>query len=721
MLQGVDWSPLYSGTATGLACATARMALPVRLTLLGPQDYHVEESGVTSVENIGTAETAWPANHEGGPTDPLKKPRRPYSTVIYFHGMGSQRRHAEVSGLVEALERHDRELNGALPGGRIKDVRGLLEPSRLSPDKTVPYVRLDYVAGDEGHLSTTRFRFYEVYWAPITAAGVPLWQVVSWLAGQVLNPWRALRSPWRARRRYRTAVLYDLWYRRELRRYYSQTDLLTLLKAYDGFEGSRARADHRYGKGSFREFCAYLEARAWEAKRSQKHGASAQPDDLDSGRLVELAKEWSRQYKAVEWMNAIVLVSLLVGLLTVFALLAAVLVGLMQAFFPGAGTPQLAGLFSLLSTVLGLIGVRLFFQDYLGDVVFWSTYEETDERYKKRSEILACGAELLRHVLADDACERVAIVAHSLGSAIAYDTLLELGRYNRGRVEKSDFADHQPLRIDKIDQLITYGSPVDKIHYFFQNDPEERHRYHRVLEQVRGDMALPPWTTNRHPRIHWINFFDSADIISGPIQTPQPLEPAAFQLDSLRVDNVQVSNGRLLPMSAHVTYLDNPEVLPVLFDCVLTRKCSFALLADEVRSAGTGDATVPEPERPADTQHGPNYKSIFLEHYYEDRGVQLFQALVLAAFWLLALALGLFGLLGPAMWPEYAYGFLPELLKWSCLSLALVGAAYLLMIRLLSLHTRRKYRLGPYPRSRTQQAAGALLSQQRSSDVASPD
>src|SRR5262249_12071333 len=92
--------------------------------------------------------------------------------------------------------------------------------------------------------------------------------------------------------------------------------------------------------------------------------------------------------------------------------------------------PTLANVLGVVALVVSAAGLTRFIKVYLGDVQFWCTYEETDEKHVKRRAILDEATVMLEHVLRDERCARVVVVAHSLGTAIAMDALLQLGRYN---------------------------------------------------------------------------------------------------------------------------------------------------------------------------------------------------------------------------------------------------------------------------------------------------
>ncbi len=162
-------------------------------------------------------------------------------------------------------------------------------------------------------------------------------------------------------------------------------------------KSSRARDDPLYKASDFSTFHRYLAARAWEpdaSKRVWSEPAARQ-------RCLKLARIWHRFCFETGLNNAAVLISLLVVLLTAGFVLGIAVIGLILALpLPlGAFWSSISGVVAALVTIaLTLSLAKGFFQDYIGDVVFWSSYEETHERYKKRAEILDVGFQLLRHV-----------------------------------------------------------------------------------------------------------------------------------------------------------------------------------------------------------------------------------------------------------------------------------------------------------------------------------
>ena len=197
---------------------------------------------------------------------PAAGSQKPYTAVVYVHGMGEQRRFEELSRLIDSLDSHAFLLTqeDPLPNrkGRdsrwLVDIKALLEPCRVGGKDDIGFVRMDCEPTDTVHGVGSLYRFYEVYWAPLVAGGSPLTSVIPWLVRQVMTPLRIVGSPWRERQRLRRAALHGLWRRRWLHAISrpNDGDLTKLIDAYDEFEGPVARRDH--AKGTFRQFRRFV-------------------------------------------------------------------------------------------------------------------------------------------------------------------------------------------------------------------------------------------------------------------------------------------------------------------------------------------------------------------------------------------------------------------------------------------------------------------------------
>jgi hypothetical protein len=541
---------------------------------------------------------------------PGAQKRAPHSSVVYFHGMGSQRRYEESSRLVDCLDKYlVRQHESGNSVGMLSKIRVRVEALRgdpkpkgvigyvddkpilgaSQPEGIIGYIRTIFSKGDEPQ-PPIAVRFYEVYWAPIMADNKSAWGVAKWLLKQPVRPWRTLRAPWRERQRLRRASLVALFERHcaKLDKT-AKDDYASLIELYDKFE--RLDAQRRFPRGTFQDFLCFI---AEQLKTDSKPRSEA------IKRRIALARDWFSAYRRQELRNAFAL-GLIV--LTLVLLAGGVLFGILVVLHSILAFRPLADLLkqfdaplkadwktvsAIAAALVSLVGIGKFLTDYLGDVEAWATYEETDIKYVARNKVLDRSLEVLTHVLCDPNCERVTVVAHSLGSSVAHDALLALTR--RNLAYKSDDPIAGPVPMNKIEHFVTMGSPVDKIEYFFESYSSPSHRFKRVIEALRGDIGAPPFTRNERPHIHWINFWDQGDAISGALHSPA----SADGFDQ-RVDNVHVANyGFPIPGASHSGYFEHRTVIDTLFRVIYRRASSFCNL------------TQPAPNKPYD------YQSVYL-------------------------------------------------------------------------------------------------------------
>lgn len=482
-----------------------------------------------------------------------------YTAVVYVHGMGSQRRYEELSRLLDSLERHARTHEAT--AGRLDLFEVRLEPPRGGLEREVGFVevlRQRRASGDR--LDQELFRFYEAYWAPLAADGATAREVLGWLLRQGASPIRALFSSWRDRARLRRAYLHELLGQDP--GLASATVRDRLISMYDMFDGPAAR--EMCPQGTFSEFCRFVRTRG-----------------DDTAAALALARQWHRFAVRRELRNLAVILTLLLtmglagaGVLAAVTLLLPVLVSAVRSTsivplqqLVTSFTAQ--GALAITGSIFTLVGVTRFLVNYLGDVLLWTTYEETDAKYQKRRAILKTGVDYLRHVLADPDCRRAVVIGHSLGTAIAQDSLLELNRINRAAPSGTS------LPLTRLDHLITLASPIDKIHYFFESYQGGRYRYNQIVEDIRGDLGTLPFTETAGarpvPHMHWINVWDRADIIGGSVETP-----SSRSCGDLRVDNLEVSMLRFpSPGTAHSAYFEDAHVMREVFEAVFDRKGSL--------------------------------------------------------------------------------------------------------------------------------------------------
>lgn len=495
-----------------------------------------------------------------------------YTAVVYVHGMGSQRRFEETSRLIDSIDGYlaNSHHGDGKSLGLLTKIKPRIEPARDGTPETFTYIRTIFrSAPGESWAASKTVRFYEVYWAAVMAGHRSPWGVLQWMLSQVTRPWTTLRSPWRERQRLRRAALMallDVPARHP--KGVEERDFKTLTLLHDAFERPDALRD--YPQGNTDDFLDFI------AKKSPRR-----PETVK--RLQSLARAWFSYYRAIELKNAFTLTSLLLTLLLLGCVAVLLSFLLLQRFtdfasgfdFPGLDMlrpPTWGAALAMAASILSFLGLSKFLSDFMGDVEAWATYEETDEKHERRKKVIEKGVKSLTHVLGDPACERVAIVAHSLGTTIAHDTLLTIARLNRARNPQDPF--RGPTPIGKIEHFITLGSPIDKIEYFFESYRSKSHRYRRVVEALRGDIGDAPFSRNRKPYIHWVNFWDDGDPVSGALHSPASATNFLPRIDNVHVGSLPFPK----PAASHSAYFDNPDVVSELFGMIYHRQRSFQAL-----------------------------------------------------------------------------------------------------------------------------------------------
>jgi hypothetical protein len=191
--------------------------------------------------------------------------------------------------------------------------------------------------------------------------------------------------------------------------------------------------------------------------------------------------------------------------------------------------------------------------DYLGDVAVYTSTDRKSKFYETRSKVLAGAVEKLTALLRQD-YDQVLIVGHALGSVIAYDALNQLNlQMNQDEQLAADGR--------KLYELITIGSPLDKVKFFLREHvPSSEYVKRLILNSLNGfrrrdvhdgDLDSGPELSstlqNHLHHLHWTNYYDLKDPIGGHLDFYEGVE------------NHQVDNG-LEWGFAHVGYWQNLSI-----------------------------------------------------------------------------------------------------------------------------------------------------------------
>jgi hypothetical protein len=151
--------------------------------------------------------------------------------------------------------------------------------------------------------------------------------------------------------------------------------------------------------------------------------------------------------------------------------------------------------------------IRQFLVQYLGDVAAYVEPYRLDRFNALREQIKRCAfdtADAIYRASAPDGSplyDRVVIMAHSLGSVVAYDVLNMLLRTDLPRGGAIGV-------VQRTRALITFGSPLDKLAFLFS-------QHHASPTHVALAATIQPLVQVPNWRPRWINIFSRNDIISG--------------------------------------------------------------------------------------------------------------------------------------------------------------------------------------------------------------
>lgn len=196
------------------------------------------------------------------------------------------------------------------------------------------------------------------------------------------------------------------------------------------------------------------------------------------------------------------------------------------------------------SLALVALYLRRILVGYLGDVTVYVAADHKEASFKARSAILKESGAALTRLLKGRRYDQVILAGHSLGSAIAYDTINELLSQVWAAPDQVGQGPHSVLTrpdLAALKGLVTFGSPLDKIFYFLREHVEPKqairaqilsflHSFRRGPSgRDYGDMRFtytksePPGTEpSAFPVLagdsRWLNVWSPMDPVSGRLK-----------------------------------------------------------------------------------------------------------------------------------------------------------------------------------------------------------
>lgn len=214
----------------------------------------------------------------------------------------------------------------------------------------------------------------------------------------------------------------------------------------------------------------------------------------------------------------------------------------------------------------GAAMLSTFLVSSIGDVaIYFDGVDERSRHYQTRQSIIAAATEKLCMLLTSDDTQEVFVVAHSLGSVIAYDAMNRLATHRRVEIQGGPAA---PLSTDEFDRLrgfYSFGSPLDKVVYLFHRTTESSTP---VLSQLQssltsfrrfssgrpyGPYAFVEYATPTPDGFQWRNAWSWGDVLG-------------HRLDFYDVDSQP--HFDYVPLVAHVSFWKDEEFYADLADFV---------------------------------------------------------------------------------------------------------------------------------------------------------
>ena len=191
--------------------------------------------------------------------------------------------------------------------------------------------------------------------------------------------------------------------------------------------------------------------------------------------------------------------------------------------------------------------------NYVGDVVVYTSMDRKAAHNAIRKRIINQARLEIESIMKNDVYGSIYVAGHSLGSVIAYDVLnrlhtmpisraaggvtttkTELKADTKTTVETTDYDANWINALGKIRGLITFGSPLDKIAFFFrQQVADKQHIRRQMIKNLYsfkkpGDQQDPDFNPDdpnivkvsneveqNLDNVKWLNYFHHLDPVSG--------------------------------------------------------------------------------------------------------------------------------------------------------------------------------------------------------------
>jgi hypothetical protein len=220
---------------------------------------------------------------------------------------------------------------------------------------------------------------------------------------------------------------------------------------------------------------------------------------------------------------------------------------------------------SIIKTLAGVFKNQLE-KAFMRDLVVYLDMDPRSNHYETRQKIINGAVDELS-ALMEDNYDQIIIAGHSLGSVIAYDALNRLiTQINSKKIDQK--------KAEKIIGLVTFGSPLDKIAFFFNENVTSKEKIRRkILSDIHTFRTLsliddksdidnpdPFWV---FPEVRWLNFWHPKDMISGKLDLydlskVQPKHVGTPKEDGTKEGNIKIE-ANMKFLAAHGCYWGVPQ------------------------------------------------------------------------------------------------------------------------------------------------------------------
>ncbi|MDD5537435.1 MAG: hypothetical protein PHF12_00535 [Candidatus Omnitrophica bacterium] len=201
--------------------------------------------------------------------------------------------------------------------------------------------------------------------------------------------------------------------------------------------------------------------------------------------------------------------------------------------------------------------------DAFGDVALYTSSDMKSKYFEVRSKILNGAVEKLTFLMKSGSYDEIILAGHSLGTVIAYDSLARLNTQMNVDLAPSDKA-------RRITGLVTFGSPLDKIAFFFDEkiDRDRQPVRSAITSQLHGfkkvnvdAQALDNGVGDYFKHVKWLNFWSERDPVSGHLDVYRDLENIKMDFSKLTVNPIKTHSMYWQSMNMYERIIDDFQLV----------------------------------------------------------------------------------------------------------------------------------------------------------------